>query len=137
MTGSKVLLDTHIALWAITDDKKLSDVAREILLDPENEIYISVVSVWEISLKRALHPKDVTFSAQDFSRFCQESGYISLPLTEYHVFKLSTLSRQKDAPPHKDPFDRMLIAQAKTEKMLFLTHDLMISFYNEDFILKL
>lgn len=131
----KILLDTHLALWAITDDEKLPETAREILLTADNEIYYSTASVWEISLKHSLHPDHMPVSAAEFSEFCRRSGYIELPIENRHVFMLDTLQRPETAPRHKDPFDRILIAQAKAEEMLFLTHDSLLPFYHEDCII--
>ena len=136
MTGLHVLLDTHIALWAITNNAKLPDAAREILLSYDNEIYFSIASVWELSIKHSNHPEHMTFTGREFSDYCKGAGYIPLPIRENHIFALETLKRPEDAPRHKDPFDRLLIAQAKAEGLFLLTHDSLIPFYNESFIIK-
>ncbi|MCM1189499.1 MAG: type II toxin-antitoxin system VapC family toxin [bacterium] len=93
----KVLIDTHIALWALIDDPKMPTQAGKILMDENNEIYYSTASVWEVAIKHCIRPDD--------------------------------------APKHNDPFDRLLICQSKTEGMKFLTHDLLLSDYNEDCII--
>lgn len=135
MPGLRILLDTHIALWAITDDERLSETARRLLLSAENEIYYSTASVWEVQIKHSLHPENMPITGRQFSDFCQRSGYIMLTIRDNHVFALETLSRPKVAPKHKDPFDRILISQAKAEEMMFLTHDSLIPYYNEPFII--
>ena len=136
MTGTGILLDTHIALWALTNSTRLSDAARKILLSDDNEIYYSAASVWELTVKHGIHPEHLPFSGTMFARYCREAGYIPLPVEKKHVFALETLRRPDDAPRHKDPFDRILIAQAKAENLFLLTHDALIPYYNEPCIIK-
>ncbi|MCM1190069.1 MAG: type II toxin-antitoxin system VapC family toxin [bacterium] len=131
----KILLDTHIAIWAVLDSVELSDEAREMILDENNEIYYSAASVWEITIKHMAHPKTFLYSGIYLERGCEENGFIALPIYNRHSAKLETLVRSKDAPPHKDPFDRLLLAQAKAEGMKFMTHDMLIPYYNEPFII--
>ena len=131
-----ILLDSHILIWALTDDSRLPGKARELILDPENSIYYSAVSVWELAVKHMLHPEEITFSAQELMDWCEEAGFPEVELSAYDVCYLETLSRPDEAPRHKDPFDRMLIAQAKAEDMLFLTHDSLLSDYNETCIIR-
>ena len=126
-----ILLDTHILLWTIIDDQKLSDIARDFILDAENIIYYSTASIWEITIKHMNHPDRMIISGNELSQLAKAAGYMPLPILEKHVFLLETLKRAEEAPPHNDPFDRILIAQAKAENMLFLTHDTLISYYNE------
>ena len=130
-----LLLDTHIALWAIIDDPRLPVKARELISDRYNNIYYSSVSVLEIAIKHMNHPDNVEFTGKELAQFCQEAGFFSLEMRDKHVFALETISRMKDAPPHHDPFDRMLIAQAKTENMSFITHDSLLPYYNEKCII--
>ena len=126
----KILLDTHILLWAISNSPLLNSKAREIILNPENEIYYSVISTWEVQLKHIAHPEAMSLDGESFSKYCKQSGFIHLPLKEKHIFALPKLSRQPEAAPHKDPFDRILICQASEENMLFVTHDSLIPDYN-------
>ena len=130
-----LLLDTHILIWALNEDPALSEKAREIILDSDNAIYYSTVSVWEIAIKHALHPDNVAFTGKELAGFCKEAGCLPLEVRDRHVFALETLSRPADAPRHNDPFDRMLIAQAKAENMVFLTHDSLIPYYGEQCIM--
>lgn len=126
-----VLLDTHILLWALSEDKRLSDKAREIIMEPGNAVYYSVVSVWEVAIKHALHPDNVKLTGKELSGYCQEAGFLSLDLRDKHVYALEGIHRDEDAPKHNDPFDRILLSQAKTENMSFLTHDTMFLGYGE------
>ena len=126
-----LLLDTHVLIWALTEDARLSEKAREMILDPENTVYYSAVSVWEVSIKHTNHPENVQFTGSELAGFCEEAGFLPVEMRIRHVYALETLEREEEAPPHHDSFDRMLIAQAKTENMLFLTHDSLLPFYNE------
>jgi len=126
-----LLLDTHIAIWALNDDPALSEKARGLILDPDNAIFYSTVSVWEVLLKHARRPQDIPFDEKDFSEACREAGFMPLNLSDKHILAVSTLSRPETAKEHNDPFDRLLIAQAKVENLSFLTHDALIPGYNE------
>jgi len=118
-----ILLDTHIAIWCLNDDPKLLDAARDIILNPKNEIYYSVVSVWEVMLKHARRPKEIPFNELEFADACKKAGFIPLGISESHILAVDTLRRRKNAPEHNDPFDRLLLAQAKVECLSFFTHD--------------
>ena len=126
-----LLLDTYILIWALNEDPALPETARELILDPDNVIYYSTVSVWEIAIKHAAHPDNVEFTGKELSGFCMEAGFHCLEVKERHVFALETLKRPEDAPRHNDPFDRILVSQAKAENMVFVTHDSMIPYYGE------
>ncbi len=126
-----LLLDTHILIWALNDDPRLSKKAKEMILDRNNTVYYSAVSVWEIAIKHANHPENVAFSGKELAAFCEQAGFVPLELGVAHIEALETLIRADGAPPHHDPFDRMLIAQAKAENIAFLTHDAMLPFYQE------
>ena len=126
-----LLLDTHILIWALNEDSMLPAKAKEMILDPGNAVYYSTVSIWEIAVKHALHPDNIRFSGEELSGFCAEAGYMPLELRDRHVFALEKLNRPKETPDHKDPFDRMLIAQAKADNLTFLTHDVLLSYYRE------
>ena len=133
----KILLDTHIAIWAVLDSEELSDTARAMILDENNEIYYSTASVWEITIKHMAHPETFLFSGKYLEKGCEENGFSPLPVFNKHVAELESLVRPKDAPPHKDPFDRILLAQAKSEGMKFMTHDTLIPYYNESFVISI
>ncbi len=131
----RILLDTHILLWALSNDEKLPDKARELIETEENEIYYSVISLWEVEIKHLAHPDIMHVSAEEIAGYCGQSGYKRIIIKENHVFAMKELKREKDAKPHKDPFDRMLICQAYVENMVFITHDSLIPGYNKSCIL--
>jgi len=130
-----LLLDTHIAIWALNDDENLSDKARELIMDPDNSIYYSTVSVWEVLLKHARRPENIPFDEAAFAEGCKEAGYIPLSLSDKHILAVRTLTRNPNCKEHNDPFDRLLISQAKVENLSFLTHDELIAGYEEKCII--
>lgn len=127
----KLLLDTHIALWAISDSKRLSEALRELLENEDNAVYFSVASVWEVAIKRKIHPDEMPMDEEEFVSLCEESGFERLDIRIPHIFALKELTRPEAAPRHNDPFDRLLLAQAKSEAFIFVTHDSLIAGYNE------
>ena len=131
----KVLLDTHIVLWALADSEKLPAKAREIINNNENEIFYSFVSAWEVAIKHNLHPDKIPISEEDFLKYCNMADYHQISLSEKHILNLKTLQRPETAPKHNDTFDRMLICQAKAENIFFMTHDTLIPYYEEPCIL--
>lgn len=131
----KILLDTHLALWSIADSKKLPAKAAELLRDEENDFFISIASIWEVAIKHYLHPDENSISEVEYSEYCRVMGFNILSLKVEHIFALRTLQRPENAPKHNDPFDRIMIAQAKTEQIIFLTHDLMLPYYWEKSIM--
>ena len=131
----KILLDTHIALWAVMKTDALTNEMKSILLSPNNEIFYSVISIWEVSLKHSINPYNMEVTASEFRRLCQESGFIEMPIEYHHVLGLDNLSQKEGYPAHKDPFDRLLLAQSMTEKMNFLTHDSKIASFDTDTVI--
>lgn len=127
----KLLLDTHILLWTLADDVRLSEKARKLFENEENDLYYSIASIWEIQMKCLAHPGQMDFTAEQISHYCKESGFYKLPVNEAHIFYLKELKHIENAPPHKDPFDRIMVCQAAVENMLFVTHDHLIAGYNE------
>lgn len=126
----RLLLDTHVALWAIVDSPRLAEHARNLILDPTNSIYISTASVWEITIKHMLGKGDMPVSGTQAAAHFQAAGYIELPIVNAHVALLETLP-----PHHADPFDRLLIAQALAEPLRLLTHDATLKPYSDSIIL--
>lgn len=131
----RALLDTHILLWALTDDPKLPAVAHTIIADGSNPIFYSVASVWEVAIKHALHPDRMKVDARGLIKFCGEAGFESLPIMNRHVEALETIARPGGLPPHNDPFDRIMLAQAKADSLILLTHDTRLAEYNESCVL--
>ena len=129
MRRNEILLDTHMILWAMSDDPKLNDKMRNIILDPNNTIYYSIASMWEVQIKYDI--KKMPISGIEFMHYCEQSGYHKLPVDDLHVVELAGLVRDEAAPYHNDPFDRILISQAKAEGFTFLTHDSLLRGYNE------
>lgn len=129
-----ILLDTHELIWALNDDPRLSKKAYEYITDPDNDIFYSTVSIWEVAIKHAIRPDDIEFNGKELAAFCKDAGFFNLPVYDKHVFAMETLVRPSDAPRHNDPFDRLLVGQAKAENMVFLTHDSLIPYYNENCI---
>lgn len=112
----RCLLDTHIFLWSLTNDRRLKRSIKEILIDPGNLIYVSVVSAWELSIKLKTHPgfKLKTSVRKAFTI----SGFEILPISFEHTLQVYQLPLH-----HKDPFDRILIAQVKVEGLTLITSD--------------
>lgn len=131
----KVLLDTHLLLWALADDPKLPATARTVIADGSNPVFYSAASVWEVSIKHALHPDRMLADAKSLIGFCRDAGFDPLPIANRHVEALETLARAAGLPPHNDPFDRIMIAQAKADGLIFLTHDARIAEYDESCVL--
>lgn len=122
----KVLLDTHVLLWAAGQPDRLSDQARALLLDEDNDLFFSAANVWEIVIKRNLGRADFRVDPQRLRRMLVIAGYAELPITADHALAVGSLP-----PLHRDPFDRMLIAQARAEAMPLVTADDQVAQYGE------
>ena len=118
----RLLLDTHAFLWCLADVAKLSAPARDAIVDPENEVFVSAVSGWEIAVKRA---KGHLIAPDDLAEMVERRGFAHLPLTFHHAEQAGILP-----PHHKDPFDRFLIAQAQVEGLTLVTKDAQIARYS-------
>ena len=123
------LLDTHILIWSLTDDPKLSLAARDIINDMTNRIYYSTVSVWEIAIKNRIHPLRIPCSEIEILDYCRSSDMVNMPLLDRHIIAMSRLFENAGDTSHKDPFDRILLAQTVAESMIFVTHDQKLSLY--------
>ena len=122
----RLLLDTHVALWAIVDDARLPAQARSLIASPANAVWVSAVNVWEIAIKRALARGDMPVSAEEARRYFSEAGFDMLAITAEHAAAVEALP-----PIHADPFDRLLVAQAMTEPLRLLTHDATVARYSD------
>jgi len=132
----KILLDTHILIWLILGDEKLSAKARDIILNPKNEVFYSAVSIWEAQIKHIKHPEEFTLTGEMLNTLSLESSLRCIDLIPKHSFLLNTISYSDEAPRlHKDTFDRILICQAKSENMSFITHDELIPYYKESCVI--
>lgn len=131
----KLLLDTHIAIWAIENNPRLPKKALLLIDDRGNDIYYSTASAWEVAIKHAIRPNSMLMSGDEFMSYCEASGFWEFPISGGHVRALESLSRPDGAPKHNDPFDRIMLAQAKQGGMLFLTHDHLMGDYGEECVL--
>jgi PIN domain nuclease of toxin-antitoxin system len=116
-----LLLDTHVAVWAITEDARLSAEAQRLIEDSENDVLVSAISVFEIAVKHGLSRgrlSDMPFSGTVALEFFIAAGFALLPITAAHAAAVETLPRL-----HADPFDRLLLAQAITEPARLMTRD--------------
>ena len=119
-----ILLDTHIVLWSVFKTRSLSSDARAILEDPANQLIFSVVNLWEITIKRGQGRRDFQVDPPPMREALLLSGYRELPIASEHAMAVGQLPRI-----HKDPFDRLLVAQANVEGCLLLTADSKVSRY--------
>ena len=118
----KILLDSHIALWWLDDVPTLSTRVREMIADPDNTVFVSIASLWEIAIKQSIGKLELRKSLE-------ESLYVSaievLPISQQHTYSILHLPHI-----HRDPFDRMLIAQAHYEQMTLITRDKRLAEYD-------
>lgn len=120
----KLLLDTHLLLWAASQPNRLSATARKLINNPANEPLFSAVSIWEVAIKRGLGRDDFQADPRLLRRGMLDNGYNELPILSDHVVAIDSLP-----PIHKDPFDRLLIAQATVEGITLLTADSVVAQY--------
>ena len=120
----KFLLDTHLLLWAAGHPARLSPAARKLINHPANELLFSAASIWEVAIKCGLGRNDFQADPRLLRRGLIDNGYIELPILGEHVVAIDTLP-----PIHKDPFDRLLVAQAIVEGITLLTADAIVKQY--------
>jgi PIN domain nuclease of toxin-antitoxin system len=119
----RILLDTRLLLWWLGGDSSLSKQARALIIDPENVVFVSAVSLWEIWLKQSLGKLKLP---ERFEEILARESFEKLPLTHEHTHHVASLPWH-----HRDPFDRMLIAQAMAENLTFLTADDVVAAYGD------
>lgn len=120
----KLLFDTHLLLWAAGAPERLSAQARALIEAPETEPLVSAASFWEITIKAGLGRADFRVDAALLRRGLLDNGYAELPITGAHALAMGALP-----PLHRDPFDRMLVAQARVEGIALVTADPMVGAY--------
>ncbi len=120
----KLLLDTQLLLWAAGQPEKLSAAAHKLLDDPRNELLFSAASLWEIAIKKTLGREDFRVEPRLLRRGLLDNGYVEIPVTSRHAVNIDGLP-----PLHKDPFDRLLLAQALSEGITLLTGDTQLARY--------
>jgi PIN domain nuclease of toxin-antitoxin system len=112
----RLLLDTHVLLWWLADDRKLAKPARDIIANPDNDVLVSAASVWEVSIKEALGRLEIELD--DLEDAIVRNGFRPLPIGWRHAITAGRLPAV-----HRDPFDRMLVAQASIEELRVVSHD--------------
>ena len=120
----KILLDTHLLLWAAGQPNQLSGAARRLIADSRNDLLFSAASIWEVVIKHGLGRSDFQTDARLLRRGLLDNGYSELPILSDHVVVVDSLP-----PIHKDPFDRLLVAQATVEGITLLTVDSEVAKY--------
>lgn len=120
----KYLLDTHILLWVAGQSERLSQTARDALNDPDNEFYFSSASLWEIAIKSAQGREDFQVDARQMRHGLIDNGYHELVVTSQHAVAVLDLPQL-----HKDPFDRLILAQTTVEQLTLITADSMVARY--------
>ena len=114
----RLLLDTHVVLWALADSPRLSVRARELLADPANECWVSAASVWEIAIKVVIGKHQLGFALDELPDAIAEAGFRMLDVRARHASAIAVVN-----VPHADPFDRLLVAQCEVETLRLLTAD--------------
>jgi PIN domain nuclease of toxin-antitoxin system len=122
----RLLLDTHVLLWALIEPARLNPDARATLENPEHAVFFSAASVWEMAIKAALGRADFQVAPEVIVEAAQASGFIELPVRSAAALKVAALPHH-----HRDPFDRLLVAQAMTEPMALYTADAQLAAYSE------
>jgi PIN domain nuclease of toxin-antitoxin system len=120
----RLLLDTQILLWAACQPERLSAAARELLTDPRHELIFSAASLWEIAIKKTLGREDFRVEPRLLRRELLDNGYVEQPITGQHAVSIDSLPSL-----HKDPFDRLLLAQALCEGFTLVTSDAQLARY--------
>ncbi len=122
----RLLLDTHVALWALVDDPRLNAQVRQRIASADTQVWISAASVWEIAIKHGLGRGDMPISARQALAYFDAAGYALLPITAEHTAATAELPAL-----HADPFDRLLVAQALHEPLRLVTHDKQVARYSD------
>ena len=123
----RLLVDTHVLLWAAASSRRLPRDARELLEDGRNDVYYSAASIWEIAIKNSLGRKHFRVDLAELASTLPDRGLIELPVTAAHTAGVATLP-----PLHRDPVDRLLIAQSIAEPLTLLTNDAMLGRYTSN-----
>ena len=122
----RLLLDTHAFLWFAAGDARLSSRARRRIEDPGNDKFLSVASVWEIAIKTALERSDFRVEPEQVLAMAADIGFEPLHIAPAHAIAVRSLAKL-----HRDPFDRMLLAQAQIEPMILITCDRVLAEYGD------
>jgi len=120
----RLLLDTHLLLWAVASSQRVSPEVRSLIEDPRNDVFFSAASLWEIAIKSTLRRKDFRVDLPLMQSAMSDMGVIELPVRSEHAVRVTELP-----PVHRDPFDRLLVAQSLVEPMVLLTNDAVLARY--------
>jgi PIN domain nuclease of toxin-antitoxin system len=124
----RLLLDTHVLLWWLNDDEKLGNHARHLIGDPENDVLVSAVSLWEITVKLRIGKLDADI--EEILAILPDQGFDRLDITDAHLIALAALPLH-----HRDPFDHLLMAQAVAEGAHFVSQDQNVALYGIPFVI--
>jgi PIN domain nuclease of toxin-antitoxin system len=122
----RLLLDTHVFLWSLAASRRLPADVRDLVSDPRNVVLFSAASVWEIAIKSGLGRKDFHVDLPELLKAAAATGFLELPVSSAHAARVATLPDL-----HKDPFDRLLIAQTLAESAILLTNDAPLGRYSK------
>ena len=125
----RYLLDTHILIWFLMGDTQLSKIAREEISSSKNKIFFSTLSIFEVEWKSVYRPAGISLNGKQLFELCKEAEFLQVPLKVPHILEIKNLKRKENFPPHKDPFDQLMLCQAIVEDMIFMTHDKRIAEY--------
>ena len=120
----RLLLDTHAFIWFVENDSNLTIASKNIIQEESNTVLLSIVSLWEITIKVSLKKLEVSRNIEEIIEFIPENGFEILPIFPSHLIELSRLQFH-----HRDPFDRLLVAQAKSEHVHFISKDEILDKY--------
>lgn len=129
-----ILLDTHTVIWALEDNPKLTDVARDLITNIDNQIFVSSASIWEIAIKQSVK-KDFPYKANDIVTLSSRACFRFLGLGLEEIINYNDLKIKDGKYVNNDPFDKILVSQAKVNEMKLLTHDSVMAFYDESCII--
>ena len=126
----RLLLDTHVAIWAVTGSGKLSDLGVTMIADPAHDIYFSIATLWEMAIKNASGRSNLGLASSQAAKEFAVADFRELPIALRHVVEVEQMPRL-----HGDPFDRLLVATAKAEGLHLLTHDRTLAAYGDHVLL--
>lgn len=121
----KLLLDTHAFIWFVENDPNLSLTSKNIIQEESNIVLLSIVSLWEITIKLSLKKLELSRDIKNIIKLIRENGFEILPISTSHLIELSCLHYH-----HRDPFDRLLVAQARDENAVFISKDEILDHYD-------
>ena len=130
----RYLLDTHTAIWYFSGDNALSKTAKEIILPLSNQIYLSIISAWEVAIKLSIGKLDIDGNTADFINDAESNGFIFLPIKPFHLAVYETLPLIHRDPAYLRYDDRLLIATALDERMSLISADKNIARYDVPFV---